>query len=105
MPRVSDTPTPGFYLVKLRRDGPWVGASISHTEDGWCCTINGHVSGPSQDPWSVDGMGKVHWGGRETTEAEVAYRLALKAHAEMHDPEHPAANPHKPISLDDFKPI
>jgi hypothetical protein len=66
--------------------------------------IDGTIHGPSHDPWAVDGMERVHWGGRETTAAEVKYRIALKAYAET-NPDHPAAKPNKPIDLDRFEPI
>jgi len=92
--------------MRLVRGGPWVGAAIWWTEaDGWSCMVDGETFGPSADPWAVPNLDRVHWGGRETTEAEVLYRLGLKQHATLYNPDHPAAKPNKPIDLDDYKPL
>jgi hypothetical protein len=105
-PRRSDTPKPGFYLLRVVRGGPWVGASISFDADaGWSVMLDGETQGPSLDPWSLPNMERVHWGGRESTEAEVVYRIGLKRWAEIHKPDHHAANPRKAISLDDLIPF
>ena len=103
--RTSDTPQPGFYLIRMIRGGPWVGAQIAHAEDGWTVMIDGVTEGPSLDPWSLAGMERVHWGGRETTEAEVKYRLALKQHAVAYEPDAPAANPKRAVNLDKLTPF
>lgn len=103
--RTSDTPQPGFYLIRLVRGGPWVAAQIAHAEDGWTVSIDGVTEGPSLDPWALSNMERVHWGGRETTEAEVRYRLALKHHAATYEPDAPAANPKRPVDLDKLTPF
>ena len=103
--RTSDTPQPGFYLLKLVRGGPWVAAQIVHDEVGWRCMIDGVWEGPVSDPWIMRSLEAVHWGGRETTEAEVKYRLALKQHAQTYEPSAPAANPKRAVNLDEIIPF
>ena len=104
-PRRSDTPSPGFYLLRLVRGGPWVGACIAHGPDGWTVMIDGDTQGPATDPWSLANMEKVHYYGRETTESEVAFRVGVKRWAEIYDPGHRAANPRRKIDIDSIVPF
>lgn len=94
--RRSDIPEPGYYLVRLVRWGPLVGAQIVHDELGWSVMIDGQWWGPSVDPWALTAMERVHWG-RPSTETDVKYRISLKRWAEVYEPDHAAANPRKPI--------
>lgn len=104
-PRVSDTPLPGFYRLKLIRGGPWVPAQIKHDEGGWQTMLDGKWSNQSTDPWLLPDMERIHFGGRDTTEAEVNFMLARKRHAEVYEPDSPAANPRKAIDLDKIIPF
>jgi hypothetical protein len=92
-------------LLRIVRGGPWVGAAIWHTEDGWFVMLDGDQEGPCGDPWMLPNMEKVHWGGRATTQAEVAYRVGLKRYAALYDLSHPAANARQAIDLDRYLPI
>lgn len=103
--RRSDTPVPGHYLLRLVKGGPRVAAQIVHDEDGWMVMIDGKWSGPSRDPWLLPDLERIHWGGRETTPDEAAYRLAIKRYAETYTPDAPAANPKRPIDRDSVLPI
>ena len=103
-PRQSDKPEPGHYLMKLIRNGPWVAAQIVIEDDQWSVMIDGAWSGPSADPWLLPDMERVHWYGRPSTEAETKYRIGVKRWAEIHKPDHPAANPKSPILLDKLRP-
>lgn len=67
--------------------------------------LDGETQGPSPDPWALPNMERVHWSGRENTEAEVVYRIGLKRWAEIYKPDHHAAHPRKPVSLDDLIPF
>lgn len=105
-PRQSDTPKAGFYLLRLTRGGPWVGASIAFNEaDGWSAMINGVNQGPSKEPWLLPFVEQIHFYGRETNEAEVKYRIGFKRWAEIYDPTAPAANPKTPINIDKLIPF
>ena len=98
MPRVSDRPNPGHYLLRLVKNGPWVAAEIVHHEDGtWSCMLDGVWSGPASDPWTLPDLERIHWGGRESYASETAYRLAMRRYAEVHKPDDPAANPRRAI--------
>jgi len=105
-PRRADIPTPGWYVLRLVRGGPWVPARITHDPAvGWTVMLNGVTDGPAHDPWTLANMEAVHWGGRPSTEADCKRRLGAKRWAELFDPGHYAANPRKPINLDDITPF
>jgi hypothetical protein len=103
-PRVSDRPRPGCYLLRLVRGGPRVGAQIMQQSDGmWMVMIDGEWQGPALDPWTLPMMERVHFYGRETTPEEAAFRVGVKRWAEIYRPNHPAANPRKPIDPGDME--
>lgn len=105
-PRQSDTPRPGFYLLRLVRGGPWVGAEIIHDADGqWRTMLDGKWEGPSRNPWILPMMEKIHFGGRETTESEVRFRVGAARWAAIYAPSSAPANPHKPIDIDSLIPF
>jgi hypothetical protein len=104
-PRQSDTPRPGYYLLRLVRGGPWVAAQVARDPAGWRCMIDGTWEGPAADPWSLRGMETIHWSGRETTAEDCQRRIGLARWAKIHEPDHPAANPRRPIDLDRIIPI
>lgn len=105
-PRQSDTPRPGFYLLRLVRGGPWVGAEITRHPDGqFSVMCDGKTEGPSHNPWILPLMERVHFGGRETTESEVRFRVGARRWAEIYAPSSAPANPHKPIDLDSLIPF
>lgn len=106
-PRVVDQPEPGFFLMRLVRRGPKVAARIVHDEHGiWRAHIDGVPQEPGgADPHRARGVLRIWHSGTRCTEQEYLYRLALKAWAMAHDPDHPAANPERPVSLRRMKPI
>lgn len=99
-PRRVDMPEPGYYLTRLIRNGPPVGAQIVQHEDGqWSVMRDGVWEGPSHNPWSLPLMHTVFIAKRTTAE-DVQYRIGMRKWAELYAPTHPAANPRKPIDLD-----
>lgn len=105
-PRVSDRPSPGHYLLRLTRGGPRVAAEIIRHEDGtWSCMLDGVVSGPASDPWSLPDLERIHWGGRESYASETAYRLAVARYEREHKPDSPQANPRRAIDVDRYIPF
>lgn len=104
-PRRVDTPSAGFFAIRLVKGGALVPAAIVQDAEGWHVVINGERHPPDADPWHAFGMSKVWHYGREIDEAEYRFMLARAAHAREHDPTHPTANPEQPISLADMKPI
>jgi len=105
-PRPSDKPVAGFYLLRLVRGGPYVGASISHSEaEGWKVNIDGESQGPSHEPWTLSFMERVAFYGRPSTEAEVSYRVGVAKWAKIYKPDHDAANPTRPLDLNKIIPF
>jgi hypothetical protein len=119
-PRSPTAPDPGYYLVRLVPRGWAVACEITLDDDGYRCRIDG---GEAQGPWTSDDL-RVHWAnwltaeaespiikilthGRRCQRSEYDYRLAMKAWALKHSPEHPAARPDRSIDVrlleaDDF---
>lgn len=104
--RQSDTPRPGFYMLRLVRGGPWVGAEIIQDVDGqWTVMVDGVREGPSHNPWILPLLEKVHFYGRVTTESEVRFRVGAARWASIYAPSSAPANPHKPIDIDNLIPF
>lgn len=106
-----NNPEPGFYLVKMAKGGPDVAVRIARL---CCCTINGGDDSAEHDwqadcdrhsplcAWRHGEEVPVDWvwpgaAKRRIDADEYAYRLAIKEHAEQHDPTAPEANPRKAI--------
>jgi hypothetical protein len=104
-PRRSDTPTPGYYLMRLVKNGPLVGCAIERTAEGWRVMKNGEWQGPSDDPWILPFMHDVHHFAEMSTEAEVRYRIGLKRYEEIYRPDGAAANPRRAINRDKALPF
>ncbi|MDB5243748.1 MAG: hypothetical protein JWP57_4374 [Spirosoma sp.] len=93
--------------MRLVKDGPKVAARIWQDDNGlWRAEINGEVQEPAgADPYRARGVLRIWHSGRRCTEGEYRYRLELKAWALANNPDHPAANPSRPISLKRMPPI
>ena len=106
MPRRTDRPQPGFYILRLVRGGPPVGAEIIRDDDGnWWCSVDDVLYGPNADPFQIDALANVHAYGQEATEAEVRYRIDLGRWARQFAPNHAAANPRRPVNSDTLVPF
>lgn len=105
-PRAIDQAEPGFFLLRLVKAGPLVAARISHDGGIWRAIIDGVAQEPGAADWThAAGVDRIWTAGRRCTESEYRYRLALRAHALTADPDHPAANPTKPIRLRNLRPV
>jgi hypothetical protein len=103
--RQSDKPTPGFYVLRLIKGGPWVGGEIRLSEAQWSAQIDGIWEGPSANPWLLPKLVQLHHYGKFSTESEVQFRIGAKRWAQIHSPSHAAANPKRPIDLDSVIPF
>ena len=105
-PRRIDQPQPGLFRLRLTRRGWEVAARIIHHPDGtWQAVVDGIEHPANADPFAAPWVSRVWEGGRESDEADYAWRLAVKAWAEVHDPDHPACHPTEPIKPGLLKPI
>lgn len=98
---VSDDPQCGFFKRRLVKDGPFVPARIWLDQDvdpetgELCdderlqCEVNGSYADPL-DAWQWLCANPI-------TEQEFKYMEALREHAALHEPDHPMADPRKPI--------
>lgn len=104
--RVVDQPQPGLFKMRLVRRGPFVPAKIEKIDGKWTATINGAEQWPpSADPVAAAGVLRIWHGAAAITAQEYEYLIELKAWAEASAPEHPAANPTKPIDLSSLPPV
>ncbi len=105
-PRRVDVPTPGYYLCRLVRNGPRVGAQIIRHDDGtWSVMRDGERQGPTADPWSLPLMHKVAFIRETSTEDEVKFRIGHRRWAEIYAPESNEANPRRPVDIDKLTPF
>lgn len=125
--RHPDRPEPGFYAYRHVSKGPRVGARIFRP---CCCGINGGDVNREHD-WrdgcdrhaplvcEVDGrryddpidrtkvpmIERVWLYGDRVSEAEYRYLVAGAAWDRVNQPDAPAANPTKPVNLNELDPI
>jgi hypothetical protein len=104
-PRDVSTPEQGCFALRLVRKGPWVPALIMRDERGWWAMIDGQPSPPHPDPAYAPGVFRIWHGGRRIDESEYRYMMLLRGWATLHMPEHPAANPGKPVDISRHDPI
>jgi hypothetical protein len=112
-PRMIDNPEPGFFKVRLLKDGPWVAARIEYgpTKDPetgepldrspmWTATIDGKplADSPSPDPLKA-GVFRIWHSGRRIEEEDYLLLLRHAEWAKQHSPNDPAANPTQRIDL------
>jgi hypothetical protein len=104
-------PEEGHYAVKLVKKGPEVGAWIVRTsncfseltvEDGrqplWYALVNGEAVGAMcEDPELHDEVQKIWLFGRKIDKQEYDYLVARYKSYSANWPDHPYANPEKPI--------
>lgn len=106
MPRRTDKPEPGYYLIRLVKNGPPVGAEIIHDDAGqWWTMVDDVLYGPARDPFQLETLCQVHSYGVESTQSEVAYRIELSRWAKAYSPNHPAANPKRPVDTENLIPF
>jgi hypothetical protein len=104
--RVVDQPKVGYFKLRLVKRGPWVGARIDQIDGKWVATIDGTEQSPGhEDPVEAKGVLKVWHAGQFISQPEYNYLVQLAAWAREHSPDHPAANPGKPIDLATLPPV
>ncbi len=101
-PQTDDTPHCGWFKRRLVKGGPFVPARIwlvseVDEETGELLTdeiMQAECNGAFADPWHL-------WSwvnGHPIPEHEFRYMEALREHAARHEPDHPMADPRKPIN-------
>lgn len=104
-----DQPEAGYYRTRQVRGGPWCAVRIWHgppvdphtgeeldRAPRWQATIDGREA-DAMYLWP-------YCGGNRIDEAEYNYLMATSAYAKQHAPDHPAADPMKPIDHMHIKP-
>lgn len=114
--RRIDEAKPGLYRVRRTRNGPWIAAEITVTA-GLIEVIENGV--PHAERWPVDNFPtilsdavmageafghpllRILWFGVPIERQEHRALLALSRWAQANDPRHPAANPDRPVNMND----
>jgi hypothetical protein len=99
-------PEPGIFALRLVR-GAWrAPCRIIYNDDGrWQAEIDGELQEPDADPALAHMVSAIWHGGIKVDAATYQWMLAVKAHAALHDPDHPALHPRKPIDPRRLKPL
>jgi hypothetical protein len=103
--RRIDAPEPGYFSMRLVKGGWRVPCRIVHDAHGWHAEINGEVQPAFPDPYAAPGVSRVHERGLRIDQPTYDRLIALKAYAEAHEPDHPAANPLRAIDPMQLQPI
>jgi hypothetical protein len=112
-PQRIDEIRPGFYRVRRVRSGPWVGAEVALEDGVVTVSFDGEpqASVPHDEVEALiieavtEGEAFRHpilavcWFGEPIDEADYRHLLATAAWARQHRPGHPAANPDKPVDI------
>jgi len=102
-------PTPGYYRMRLVRNGPRVAVSIWYGEpvmDGetldrsprWCCEIDGRTTDERGELFHVE-QAWPFCAKEPITHAEYLYLINHAAWARYNAPDHPKATPRRPIDF------
>ena len=106
-------PRAGFYTTRLSRDGIMVGVMFWHgcpviggerqdRSPRWCVAVDGNTindDGELLDPFETWPFCK------PTTHREFGFLKRHARWARTHDPDHPRANPRRPIDRRAMRPI
>ncbi len=104
--RRIDMPEPGMFRRRLVKGGPEVPCEITLQDGLWQALICGKPVGEAAaDPVDAPGVFDLWTSGVRISESEYRYLLELSAWAKTRQPDHPAANPGKAISLKSLGPI
>lgn len=103
-PRAVDKPEPGFFRLRLIKGGPWVPAQIRRVGTEWHATIAGVLSVYQSElddscPSDAVAVWRIWHGGKEINEDDYQLMLQRMAWARRDMPDHPAANPDKPVDM------
>jgi hypothetical protein len=104
-PRDPGLPEVGYYLLRLVRQGPLVPAQIVCVDGLWHAEIDGVAYAAAADPAEAPKVFDIWLRAARTTPEEYAHLLVVAEWARKHQPDHPAANPGKPISLGNMPPL
>ena len=99
--RYIDRPEPGYYKTRLVRGGWEVGVRIFVEADRLAIEIDGERCDRKGQPFDV--YAEWPWL-RPDTEANFRFLARTREWANLYEPEHPAANPWRPIDLSRLPP-
>ena len=103
--RRIDAPEPGYFSMRLVHGGWRVPCRIVHDENGWYAVVNGNAEAPADNPHDAARVSRIWEHGLRIDQPTYDWLIALKAYAETHEPDHPAANVQRAIDPNQLQPI
>jgi hypothetical protein len=97
--RSLETPSEGYFRLRLVRFGPWIAARIVNANSLWWVELDGRECGGDADPWKAEHMERVWWHGHRISEDDYRASLAVSAWAKVNAPADPRAKPTEPIDM------
>jgi hypothetical protein len=99
-------PEAGTFALRLVKNGWRVPARIVlDDDDRWYAEIDGAPFAAHPDPVHAPMVDVIWHGGIRIDEQTYQWLLAVKAHAQAHEPDHPALHPRKAIDPRLLKPL
>src|SRR4051794_28044244 len=99
--RRSDQPAPGYFVLRLVKNVPWVGGQIVQENGQRRAKIGGEWEGPSANSWCLYKLVRWHHYEVFSTESEFKFHTGQRRWAEMHSPNQKAVKPMRPMNLDE----
>jgi hypothetical protein len=98
-------PEPGYFLLRLVKDGWRVPCRIIHDAEGWHAEVDGTHHPAHADP-ALAYMTDALWhGGLRISQADYNWAVATREQARATAPDHPSLHPRKPMDPRTLKPI
>lgn len=99
-------PQPGFFRMRLVPRGWAVPARIFHLpDDTWMAVIDGQECAPDADPALAQDVARIWHSGLHISPQEYEWLNRLREAALERQPDHPAAQPRRPIIVANLRPL
>jgi hypothetical protein len=96
--RRVDLVEPGYFKLRLVKNGWQVPAQIAREGRDWFAVLDGTALGMHRDPFQAEQVARIHEYGTRITLCEYVRLLAQKEWSRDHAPDHPCLFPMRPVT-------